>query len=133
MIDVESQIYTLVRNAIVAEYPDAKISSTLDLSPSEFPSVSIEEIGNTSLESTITSTSNENHATISYEINVWSIKTAGRKAEAKAILAIADTLLLDLNFIRTNTNPVQIDDGTKYRLIARYSAVVDKNETIYRR
>lgn len=133
MIDVENQVYTMIRNAIIAEYPTCKVEGILNLSPSEFPCVYIEEISNTSLDSTITSTSNENHANISYEINVWSNKSAGRKAEAKAILAIADNVLVQYNFSRITRTPVQIDDGTKYRIIARYSAIVDKNENIYRR
>lgn len=133
MIDYENQIFTMIRDAIIVEYPTCKIEGILNLNPPDFPCVYIEEISNTSLDSTITSTNNENHASISYEINVWSAKAAGRKAEAKAILSIADNVLVQYNFSRITRNLVQIDDGTKYRIVARYSAVIDKNGNIYRR
>lgn len=133
MIDVENQIFTTIYNAVITEYPNAKIESALNLSPSKFPCVSIEEVDNQNLLSTIDSGSNENHVTVTYEVTVWSNLTSGRKAEAKAILAIADDILINLNFSRITRTPIQLDDGTKYRLLARYTAIIDKNETVYRR
>lgn len=133
MIDIENQVFTAVRTAVITEYSDAKIESVLNLSPAEFPFVSVEEISNGSVEQSIDSGSNENHGAVTYEINVYSNKIAGRKAEAKSILAIADGVMLELGFVRSMTSPINMNDGTKYRIIARYTAVVSQDEIIFRR
>lgn len=133
MIDVESQIFTKVYDAVKAVYPDCDVKSELDLEPTAARAVMIEEIGNSSNQQTASSTNMENHAIIDYEVNVFSSKASGRKTEAKAILAIVDGVLLSLNFQRLSTTPASLSDSTRYRLVSRYTAVVSKNETLYRR
>lgn len=133
MIDIENKIFNEVYNAVIAEYPNAKIESTLNLDPAEFPFVSVAETDNSTLTSTIDSNSYENHATLAYDVNVYSNKRAGRKAEAKAIFNIVDNVLIEWGFARLLVNPYTQDDSTKYRIMARYGAVVSKNGIIYRR
>lgn len=133
MIDIENRIFNEVYNAVIAEYPNAKIESTLNLDPAEFPFVSVAETDNSTLTSTIDSNSYENHATLAYDVNVYSNKRAGRKAEAKAIFNIVDNVLIEWGFARLLVNPYTQDDSTKYRIMARYGAVVSKNGIIYRR
>ena len=133
MIDIENQVYTEIYNKVTASFPNAKIESTLNLTPSEFPCVCVEEISNTSLESSIDSASNENHATVTYEVNIFSNKAVGRKSEAKEILNLIDTMLLSYGFIRLSKEPVSLSEGTMYRIIVRYRAVVSKDHTLFRR
>jgi len=133
MIDIESQIFTKVYDAVKAVYPDCDVKSELDLEPTAARAVMIEEIGNASNQQTASSTEMENHAIIDYEVNVFSSKASGRKTEAKAILALVDGVLLGLNFQRLSTMPASLSNSTRYRLVSRYTAVVSKNETIYRR
>jgi hypothetical protein len=68
-----------------------------------------------------------------YSVDVYSNKANGSKSECKAILALVDDALIRKGFTRTMKQPVSLDDATKYRLVARYTAVADKNKTIYRR
>lgn len=131
MIDIESQIFTMLYDAIKAVYPNCDVKSELDLEPSKSPAVMIEEINNASNTQTMTTT--ENHAVIDYEINIFSSKASGRKSEAKAILSLIDGIMTEWNFQRLMTNPVSLSDSTRYRLVARYTAVVGTNEVIYRR
>ena len=133
MIDIENQIYTLISDAVKTEYPNAKVESVLNLSPSEFPCVCVEEINNTTYRSSSDSGSIENHAELAYEVNIFSNKLSGKKMEVKKISAIVDEIFANLNFIRTASIPSQLDDSTKYRKLLRYAAVSDKNGTIYRR
>ena len=133
MIDIENQVFTEIYNLVTASYPNAKIESTLNLNPSEFPCVCVEEISNTTLESTIDSTSNENHATVTYEVNIFTNKTVGKKSDAKDILNLIDTLMIGFGFVRISKEPVALSEGTKYRIVTRYRAVVSKNQTLYRR
>ena len=81
-----------------------------------------------------TTKSIENHAQVLYEVNVYSNKTSGKKAECKAIIALIDSKMEALGFTRTLMNPVpNEEDATVYRMVARYRAIVSKNKTIYRR
>ena len=131
MIDIESQIFTMLYDAIKAVYPNCDVKSELDLEPAKSPAVMIEEINNASNTQTMTTT--ENHAVVDYEINIFSSKASGRKSEAKAILSLIDSVMTEWNFQRLMTNPVSLSDSTRYRLVARYTAVVGTNEVIYRR
>ena len=71
---------------------------------------------------------------VTYEVNVYSNKTSGKKAECKALAAFIDERLLELNFTRTMLEPVpNQDEATIYRMLGRYRAVISKNKTIYRR
>jgi hypothetical protein len=133
VIDIENAVFTEVATALRASLPGITVESVTTYSPSKFPCVCIEETDNYSLLSTRDTASNENHATVVYEVNVYSNKAKGKKTEAKAILAAVDSVLNGLGFTRTTKTPINLDDATKYRVFARYRAVVSTNKTIYRR
>jgi hypothetical protein len=68
------------------------------------------------------------------ELNVYSNKNKGKKAECKAIAALIDSELARLGFTRTMLNPIpNMDSATIYRMIGRYTAKVSKENVIYRR
>lgn len=133
MIDIESDVYELVSQAVLTDFPNALIVGKETRMPTKFPCVSIVEADNYVLERTQDSSHNENHVTVMYAVNVYSNKAKGSKAECKAILAIVDDLLIRKGFTRTSCLPISLDDATKFRYAARYMAVADKNKTIYRR
>ena len=69
-----------------------------------------------------------------YELNVYSNKAAGKKAECKHIAAVVDAEMAAMGFTRMMLNPIpNMDDATIYRITGRYRAVVSKNQTLYRR
>lgn len=133
MIDIEGEVMNLIYDAVTVNYPNAKFESTLNLSPSEFPCVCVEELDNTTRMSSIDSGSFERHANVTYEINIFTNDTSGKKATAKAILALIDTAMVVHGFERYSKSPTSLDQGTKYRLVVRYQATVSKDKTIYRR
>ena len=133
MIDIEDEVFTRVQTAVIAEYPNALIVGKETRAPSKFPCVSIMEMDNAVLERTQDSDSQENHAVLMYEVNVYSNKSKGSKAECKAIFAIVDSALSIMGFSRIMKNPVSLDDATKYRIVGRYSGVAGTDNHIYRR
>lgn len=133
MIDIENEIFTKIVTELRSQFPDINVYGEDVRTPSSFPCVSIVEADNYALTNTRDSGSNENHAVLMYEVNVYSNRTSGKKSECKAILAIIDCLLVGMGFTRTMKNPVTMDDATIYRMISRYTAIVSKNQTIYRR
>lgn len=133
MIDIENAVFTEVATALRARFSGITVESVTTYSPSKFPCVCIEETDNYSLLSTRDTASNEKHATVVYEVNVYSNKANGKKTEAKTILAAVDEVMNGLGFTRLTKTPINLDDATKYRVFARYRAVVSTNKTIYRR
>ena len=134
MIEIETEIFNEVSEKVRAEFPNIFMTGEYVKSPSSFPCVSLVEVDNATFRNTQTTEGKENHVAVVYELNVYSNKTKGKKAECKEIAAFIDDLMMGLNFTRTMLEPVPNQDGaTIYRMLGRYRAVVSKNKTIYRR
>ena len=133
MIDVESQIYTPIAEALRAAFPGINVSGDYTLAPSSFPHVSIVEQDNYLSLAHADSGDTEKVATLMYQVDVYSNKGIGRKTEARSIMKIIDDLMYKKNFSRLSLNPVpNMEDTTIYRLTARYRAETD-GTTLYRR
>lgn len=133
MIDVENEVFTKIAAELRSQFNGINVYGEDVRSPSSFPCVSIVEADNYTLRRTQDSGSNENHANLMYEVNVYSNKTSGKKTECKEIFAVIDGIMLGLGFTRSNKNPVTMDEATIYRIVGRYVAIVSTNQTIYRR
>ena len=134
MIEVENEIFNIVATAVREKYPDAYIVGEYMKAPARFPFISIVEIGNTAYDRTQTSSSLENHADITYEVNIYSNKTSGKKSECKAIASLIDNEFATLGFSRTMLQPIpNLEDATIYRMLGRYRGVVSKDFNVYRR
>ena len=134
MINIESEIFSVIAKAVRVDYPDIYISGEYVKSPPKFPCVSLVEMDNSSYAKTQTSGSVENHVAVTYELNVYSNKTSGKKSECKAIASLIDNEMAALGFSRTMLQPIpNMDDATIYRMTGRYRAVVSKDNTIFRR
>ena len=134
MIDVENEIFTTVANALRSVYPDIYMVGEYVKTPSQFPCVSLIEMDNTAYDKTQTSCNLENHASVTYELDVYSNKTSGKKAECKKISALIDKEMLALGLSRTMLQPIpNSDDATIYRMKGRYMGVISENKTIFRR
>ena len=134
MINVETEIFGSVANKVRAEYPNIFMTGEYVKSPPSFPAVSLVEMDNTVYTSTQTSTETENHASLMYELDVYSNKTKGKKSECKAIATLIDKEMASFGFSRIMLQPIpNMDDATIYRVKGRYKAVVSKENVIYRR
>lgn len=134
MIDVENEIFSKVAESVRAAYPSVFISGEYVRTPPKFPFVSLIEMSNTAYDRTQTSGDLENHASLMYEVNVYSNKTSGKKSECKAIATLIDNELATLGFSRTMLQPIpNMDDATIYRMTGRYTAVISKDKKLYRR
>lgn len=134
MIDVETMLFSNVSAMVRERFPGIYMTGEYVKSPSDFPCVSLVEVDNATFRNTQTTESQENHAAVMYELNVYSNKTKGKKSECKEIVAFIDELLIRLNFTRIMLEPVpNQDSATIYRMLGRYRAIVSKNKTIYRR
>ena len=134
MIDYENEIFNTVATVVRAKYPDIYMVGEYVKTPPKFPFISLVEMDNRSYQQTEDSGSSENHVSVMYEVNVYSNKTVGKKSECKAIAALIDEQMLALGFARTMLQPIpNMDDATIYRMVGRYSAIISKDKTIFRR
>ena len=134
MIDVENEIFSKVAESVRAAYPSAFVSGEYVRTPPKFPFVSLIEMSNTAYDRTQSSAGLENHASVMYEVNIYSNRTSGKKSECKAIAALIDNEMATLGFSRTMLQPIpNMDDATIYRMTGRYTAVISKDKKLYRR
>ena len=134
MIDIENEVFTAIARAVRTKYSDAYVVGEYVKSPSKFPCVSVVEIDNSAYDNTQTSGNFENHASVTYEVNIYSNKTSGKKSECKAIAALIDNEFATLGLSRTMLQPIpNVDDATIYRITGRYKGVVSKDKQIFRR
>ena len=124
MIDIENKVLSVVREAVLAQYPTASVYGEYVEVPASFPCVTVTEDTNYTYVYTKDEQLAEHHAEVQYAVNVYSNKHTGAKLEAKAIMNIADNAMQGMKFWRTMTRQVPNVDRTIYRLIARYRAVV---------
>ena len=134
MIDCEKEIFDKVAKSLKEAFPSIFVSGEYIRTPPKFPFVSIIEMSNTAYDRTQSSGGLENHASVMYEVNVYSNKTSGKKSECKAIASLIDNELAALGFSRTMLQPIpNMDDATIYRITGRYTAVISKDKKLYRR
>jgi hypothetical protein len=134
MIDVESQVFQKCADAFRAAYPNGFIAGEYVPQPPKFPAVLVVEMDNTVYQRGVDSGATENYASVMYQVDVYSNLNKGKKAQAKAIIALIDEQFAQMGFVRTYLNPVQnFNDATIYRMTGRYQAVVSKDQTIYGR
>lgn len=134
MIDCENEIFNNVATKTRAEYPNIYMIGEYVKSPSSFPCASLVEMDSSAYRNTQSSSEMENHAEVMYELNVYSNKAKGKKAECKDIAAFIDKELSAIGFTRTMLTPIpNMDDATIYRMTGRYKALISKNNEIFRR
>lgn len=134
MIDIENQVFDRVAKRVREQFPNIFMVGEYVKSPSSFPAASLIEMDNSIRASTVDSGSNENHADVMYEVNVYSNKTTGKKSECKAIMALIDEEMTAMGFVRSTLTPIPNEyDSTIYRMVGRYRAAVSRDHKIFRR
>lgn len=133
MIDIENEIYGPIAQALAKAYPEAASTGEYVAAPSSFPHVSIVEQDNYMTTERMDSSDTEKFAALMYEVNVYSNKFPGKKAECRAIMSFIDKMMYARNFRRISLSPIpNLENAKIYRLVARYRAETDGSK-LYRR
>ena len=134
MIDILNEIFTAVATPVREAHPGVMVTGEYTRQPSKFPALTLDEMQNVMVDRLEDSSDREIFSALTYRLQVFSNKTSGKKAEARAIFASADNILRRLGFRRvTYTTTPEIYDSTVYSISATYEAVADVNGTIYKR
>lgn len=124
MIDCENEVYTRIAQVLREKFPGINIAGEYVKAPSGFPHVSITQSDNSVVSERMTGSAEM--AQVMFEINVYSNKTEGKKAECKSIMKIIDDVMFSMNFKRMAMTPVpNLEDATIYRIVARYRVMTD--------
>lgn len=133
MIDIESEVYTPIAEALRTAFPGIDVSGEYAKAPTSLPHVSIVERDNYTPKEYLDTSDTEQYAALMYEVTVYSDKAQGKKTECRKIMGKVDEMMYARNFRRTTLTPVpNLENASIYRLLARFEAVTD-GTTIYRR
>lgn len=134
MIDVETDFFDELARLVLAEYPEAYVSNEYERVPSMFPAVFILESSNVEERRTVTSYEGEEAAALVYEVQVAHPSKDDGKAVCKGIVQILSDRMRARNMARTMCMPVDnSEDPSVFRMIARYTGIVDRFGTHFRR
>lgn len=136
MIDIENEVFTKVLDFVHEQegFEQVEGDTVYTPTPPSLPFIELSEVSNSVNYETIDSGSLENSVIVSYEVNIYSNKTSGKKAEAKKLVGYVDEEMRRLGFVRQSKLPIpNLADATIYRVLLRYTAEVDKNKVIYTR
>ena len=134
MIDYEIDVFDELARLVLADYPEAFVSNEYVRVPSQFPAVFILEASNTEERSMVSTYEGEEAVALTYEVQVAHPSKDHGKATCKRILATIGERMRFRNMSRTTCMPVDnSEDPSVYRMIARFTGIVDRFGTHYRR
>ena len=134
MIDFLNEIFTQVATRLREEHPGITVTGEYTRQPSKFPTATLDEIENVTVDSLEDSSAAERFSGLTYRLQVFSNKQSGKKAEARAIFSTANGVLRSLGFRRvTYSTTPEIYESTIYSITATYEAIADMDGTIYKR
>ncbi len=144
MIDCENVVFSTVATALRDKFKPPLTGKLISVSgdiaavPASFPAAMGSEMDNSIYERTMTLDGAERHASVMWQWEAVSDKSATKKSECKDIMATIDAQMLGVGFMRMpGSGPIGNADATKYRMVARYRAVISAGEssgenTVYR-
>lgn len=134
MLDFLNEIFTNVATAVRAAHSTVTVTGEYTRKPSKLPAVTLDETENVTVANLVDSSREERYSGLTYRLQVFSNKTSGKKAEARAIFATADEVMRNLGFQRiTYTTTPEIYESTIYSITATYEAVIGSDGVTYKR
>lgn len=130
MIDIENMVFDRFYNSLIVLYPNANITGGYDEERASVLTVIIREVNNAPLQKTATDDCVENHARVTYEIEVVTDQTSTGRSLCRQVMSDVDDIAQTMKFRRIHMNrPINID-RTKWRQYARYEVIVGKPQEI---
>lgn len=134
MIDYLNEIFTAVAAPLREAHKGITVTGEYARMPSKFPAATLDEIENVTVDALVDSSSIETFSGLTYRLQVFSNKQSGKKAEARAIFATADSVMRRLGFRRvTYTTTPEIYESTIYSITATYEAIIGVEGIMYKR
>lgn len=120
MKDIDSIVFTAVKNGIVAEYAGAFVTGEYTTNAKKFPCVSCLEISNLPFYRSLDLDHNENLTRVEYQIEIFT-RGNGKKSQGRKIFALVDGVMNGMGFIRSFAQTIpNFADETVWRYMLRY-------------
>lgn len=118
--DIESMVYDTVTRAVKEAYPSLSTASWYGVMPPSFPFAYIVQTQDSDWGPSLTSNHENEAYSITFEVDVYSGLSSGRKAEAKAISNHIAAIFKAMGFRQTlGGRPIDMTDA-KNRALTRY-------------
>lgn len=136
MISPENEVFNAVATQLRLDFPGIYVAGETTAAPARYPAVVVEERSNAvnplTIATNLDGVNLETSVDLMYQVDVYSNKVSGRKAEAKAIATVVDQVFTGLGFVRVSSSPMSnLENATVYRLTARYEGECDGDLYIY--
>lgn len=134
MIDFSNTIFNTVATAVRNKHIGIKVVGENVRDPSEFPTLTVDEIGNVDVDYLEDSSHEETFARLTYRVQVFSNKQGYKKSEARSIFDTANSEMRKMGFRRiAYTTTPEIYNSTIYNITAIYEGIVSKGGCVYKR
>lgn len=125
MIDVESKIFNIIYEAVMAFDNTIYVTTEASIAPPSFPAVYVEQTDSYVPPQFRISSRLDTYTAVVTTVHVYSNSPSGKKAEAKSIFTVIDDALRIAGFRRTTMNYTDLTDN-------RNSSVSNRNQSIIR-
>lgn len=131
MIDVSSEIFTVLADAVREKHSSVSVIGENVRVPNKLPCVTIDETNNVS--SHLDTSNTEPFADVVYRVQVF-CTGEGKRAQARKIFQTISDACFGLNLIRkTYTTTPDVYNSSIYQITATFEASVRRDGTIFRR
>lgn len=131
MLDLTNSIYTQIKLAVLALYPNADVEKQYQAATTKFPYVTITDIDNPEVGRNLSGTGKQSNP--SWQIDIYANGSTGELTAKKIRDAIMPIMEDKFFCIRDASKPVtNVADTTIYRWLLRYSCKIDEDaERVY--
>jgi hypothetical protein len=131
VIDFSNEIFNSVAVDLRSLYPGIRVVGEYVASPTEFPTVTLDETSNIPVN--LDSAGQSKYARIQYRAQVFTNRDNGKRAQARQIYTTLDAKMQSLGlFCKTYTTTPAVYNSEIYSITATYEGVIDRNGVIYR-
>lgn len=117
-------IYTYVRNAVKAVYPEAYVAGVDEPIPPVGLAVEITETDVRTPVQNVTLDGQDEQWRVAYDVNVYSNKFEGQKTEAHDVMRVCEKAFRRLYFIEDSRITLQRENNRVTRMAARFSRTI---------
>ncbi len=134
MIDIENALFDDIYKTVKAAFEDTDVTDEYDPSDATFPKVTVTSRSEGEPYSMIDSSGRMKGVNVFAEINVYASRQTGYKSAAKKIMMHICDRMKTLGFTLSMCEPIPNQQSDQvYRYAARFTAMADHNNIIYRR
>lgn len=131
MIDVSNEIFNTLAENLRFEYEDIQVKGEYDPNPARFPCVTVDEVSN--IPTHLDSAEKNKYASVLYRVQIFSNKSVGKRAEARAIYKTVDETFMSLGlFAKSYTSTPTIYNAEIYSITATFGGIIAENGLVYR-